>query len=191
MGERVRAWLTGRHEFRVLAEVDPIRAAPLGGRPVSGTTCVEFTHVGSRGCGGCRPAATPRRECGVLRTCHHSGCSCSVSPAPCRCWCCGAAEGRLPSMSPHSSICCSAPRCPSGSWRWPRRWRLRRWCGSWECAEISARPHAPTGLGAAAAAIVVDSVAARGRLGPDGLPGSLPGLRPVAVCVDPVEQPYS
>lgn len=49
-GERVRAWLTGRHEFRALAEVDPIRAAPLGGRPVSGTTCVEFTHVayGSR-----------------------------------------------------------------------------------------------------------------------------------------------
>lgn len=44
-GERVRAWLTGRHEYRALVEVDLIRAAPLGGRPVPGTTCVEFTHV--------------------------------------------------------------------------------------------------------------------------------------------------
>ena len=45
-GERVQAWLTGRHEFRALVEVDPDRAASLGGRSVVGTTCAEFTCVG-------------------------------------------------------------------------------------------------------------------------------------------------
>jgi hypothetical protein len=34
-------------------------------------------------------------------------------------------------------------------------------------------------------------IADRARLGVDGLPRALPGLQPVAVCVVPVEQPYS
>jgi hypothetical protein len=45
-GEGIRAWVAGRHEVHALVEVDPVRAAPLGGRPVRGTTCAEITRVG-------------------------------------------------------------------------------------------------------------------------------------------------
>jgi hypothetical protein len=44
-GRRIRDWLVGRREFRVLVEIDHGRAADHGGRPIPGTDFAEFIHT--------------------------------------------------------------------------------------------------------------------------------------------------